>query len=533
MRSFHFPGRSTAHGANGMCASSSPAASLAALDILRAGGNAVDAAIAASAVILITEPHMTGIGGDCFALIGKADGSVTGINASGRAAAAADEDWLRSTGWGSEVPGDSVHSVTVPGAIDGWDRLLKDHGTMGFAEVFAPAIALAETGTPTMPRVASDWAGHVDRLASDEGGRQHYLKDGRSPRVGEMMTHAALGRSLKLIAEQGRDVFYSGEIAESLVGHLQSLGSLLTLDDFARTQADYVEPISTEFQGHELMEIPPTGQGITALVMLNILKRFDLSAHAPDSVERHHLQTEAARLAFELRHRHVADPGFADVPVEHMLSDALADELAGRIDMGRAIPDIPAAVGPRYANTIYLTVVDKDRTAVSFINSIYNSFGVGIACPKTGILLHNRGACFSAEPDHPNCIGPGKRPMHTIIPGMVRRDGKVVMPFGVMGADYQPMGHAQVLVNMLTYGMDIQEALDYPRFFPDIYSSSSTVALEEGVSETVATGLAGLGHQVIRAGSPWGGGQGIAIDLDEGTLTGGSDPRKDGIALGY
>ena len=532
MRSFHLPGRSTAHGVNGMCASSSPAASLAALDILRAGGNAVDAAIAASAVILITEPHMTGIGGDCFALIGKADGSVTGINASGRAAAAADEDWLRSMGW-SEVPADSVHSVTVPGAIDGWDRLLKDHGTMEFAQVFAPAIALAENGTPTMPRVAADWENHVERLAADEGASRHYLKDGRAPRVGEVMTHGALGQSLKLIAEQGRDVFYSGEIAENLVATLQGLGSLLTMNDFATTEADYVEPISTDFLGHELLEIPPTGQGITALVMLNILKRFDLSAHAPDSVERYHLQIEAARLGYEMRQRHVADPGFADVPVDHMLSDALADELAGRIDMNAAIADIPAAAGPRYANTIYLTVVDKDRTAVSFINSIYHSFGAGIACPKTGILLHSRGACFSAEPGHPNCIGPGKRPMHTIIPGMVRREGKVVMPFGVMGADYQPMGHVQVLVNMLTHGMDIQEALDYPRFFPDIYSNSREVGLEEGVPESVAAGLVALGHQVTRAPSPWGGGQGIVIDWDEGTLIGGSDPRKDGIALGY
>ncbi|MGI9415030.1 MAG: gamma-glutamyltransferase family protein [Hyphomicrobiales bacterium] len=530
MRSFQLPGRSTAHGTNGMCASSSPAASLVALDILRAGGNAIDAAVAASAVILITEPHMTGIGGDCFALIGRADGSVTGINASGRAAEAADEDWLRSMDW-SEVPGDSVHTVTVPGAVDGWDRLLKDHGTMDFAQTFAPAIALGEAGTPTMPRVASDWAGHADRLAADEGGRLHYLKDGRSPRVGEMMSHPALARSLRLIAEGGRDVFYSGEIAENLVAHLQSLGSLLTLDDFAKTKADYVELISTDFLGHEMMEIPPTGQGITALIMLNILKRFDVSAHAPGSVERHHLQIEAARLAYELRHRHVADPGFADVPVGHMLSDALADELAARIDMGRAIPDIPAAVGPRYANTIYLTVVDKDRTAVSFINSIYNLFGVGIACPKTAIMLHNRGSCFTAEPGHPNCIGPGKRPMHTIIPGMLRREGAVVMPFGVMGADYQPMGHVQVLVNMLAYGMDIQEAIDFPRFFPDPYSG--VVGLEEGVSERVASGLTALGHGVVAAGAPWGGGQGIVIDWDEGTLTGGSDPRKDGIALGY
>ena len=513
-----------------MCASSTPASTLAAVDMLRRGGNAVDAAVTASAVLLVSEPHMTGIGGDCFALIGKADGSVTGLNAHGRSAKAADADWLKSSGL-KEIAGDSVHSITVPGAIDGWDRLLKDHGTVSLADALAPAIEIAEAGQVTTPRLAVDWQQKVDKLSADEGARTHYLKDGRAPRLGEVMTYPAFAKTLRILAEKGRDAFYEGELAEDMVACLKDRGSLLTLDDFAATRCDYVDPILTTYADREILEIPPSGQGITALVMLNILKRFDVRALAPDSLERHHLQIEAARLAYELRARHVADPDMSEVPVDWLLSEELADSLAARIDMKRAIDDIPAAVGPKLSDTIYLCVVDKDRTAVSFINSVYGSFGVGIATPRTGIMFHNRGSCFVAEPGHPNCIGPAKRPMHTIIPSMVRMGGTITMPFGVMGADYQPMGHTQVMLNMFDYGMDIQEALDFPRFFPD--PDNHIVGLEEGVSDSVARGLADLGHTVERAPSPWGGGQGIAIDREQGTLTGGSDPRKDGIALGY
>ncbi len=530
MRSFQLPGRSTAYGANGMCASSTPASTLAAIDMLRRGGNAIDAAVTASAVLLVSEPHMTGIGGDCFALIGRADGTVTGINASGRSAAAANEDWLRASGL-TEIAGNSVHSVTVPGAIDGWDRLLRDHGTVSLGEALQPAIEIAEAGSVVTPRLAADWTEKVDKLSGDAGATRHYLKDGRAPALGEVMSYPAFARTLRILAEKGRDAFYEGELAESMVTCLKDAGSLLTLDDFAATSADYVDLISTTYRGNEVLEIPPSGQGITALVMLNILKRFDMDRFAPDSVERHHLQIEAARLAYELRGRHVADPDIADVPVEHLLSDELADRLAARIDMKTAIADIPAAVGPRFSNTIYLCVVDKDRNAVSFINSVYAAFGVGIATPDSSIMFQNRGSCFVAEPGHPNCIGPSKRPMHTIIPTMTRVEGRVTMPFGVMGADYQPMGHAQVLLNMAVYGMDVQEAIDYPRFFPDPHSH--VTGLEQGVPEPVASALADLGHSVVRAGAPWGGGQGIVIDWDQGTLAGGSDPRKDGMALGY
>jgi gamma-glutamyltranspeptidase/glutathione hydrolase len=530
MRSFQLPGRSTAHAANGMCASSTPASTLAAIDMLRRGGNAVDAAVTASAVLLVSEPHMTGIGGDCFALVGRADGTVIGLNASGRAAAAADEDWLKASGL-SEISGDSVHSVTVPGAIDGWDRLLRDHGTIALADAVQPAIEIAEAGSVVTPRLATDWTSLVEKLSCDAGAARHYLKDGGAPACGDVMVYPAFARTLRTLAEKGRGAFYEGELAAGMVSCLQEAGSLLTLEDFAATSADYVDLISTDFQGHEVLEIPPSGQGITALVMLNILSRFEMGKFAPDSIERHHLQIEAAKLAYELRGRHVADPDFADVPVDHLLSDELADRLAARIDMSAAIADIPAAVGPRFSDTIYLCVVDKDRNAVSFINSVYSPFGVGIATPSSSIMFHNRGSCFVAEPGHPNCIGPRKRPMHTIIPTMVKSGGRITMPFGVMGADFQPMGHVQVLLNMLVYGMDVQEAIDRPRFFPDPHSH--VIGLEEGVRDSVASGLADLGHDVVRSAAPWGGGQGISIDWQRGTLCGGSDPRKDGMALGY
>ncbi len=528
MRNFQLPGRSAAFGVNGMCATSSPMAALTGLDMLRSGGNAVDAAVTASATLLITEPHMTGIGGDCFALVGRADGTVSGINGSGRSAKAADEDWLAGSGL-DEIAEDSIHAITVPGAVDAWDRLLRDHGTITLAEALAPVIKMAEEGVAVTPRVAHDWEKSVDMLKRDEGASLHYLAAGRAPRVGDKFACPALANTLRKIADGGRDAFYHGEVAESIVACLSAKGSLLSVEDFAATRADYVTPISSTYRGREVLEIPPNGQGITALIMLNILERLDMGGLAPDSVLRQHYQIEAARLAYELRDRHVADPGLADVPVDHLLSDKLADGLAARIAPNRAIEDIPQVLGPKYSDTIYLTVVDKDRTAVSFINSIYHSFGSGVADPVTGIMLQNRGSCFVAEPGHANCIGPRKRPMHTIIPAMVRENGRVAMPFGVMGGSYQPMGHAQVTLNMVDYGMDIQEALDAPRLFPE----HGVVGAEEGIDDTMMAALRDIGHKMERVSAPFGGGQGIVIDWENGTLSGGSDPRKDGLALGY
>lgn len=525
MRSFDRPGRSAAYGARGMAATSAPLATLAAVDTLRAGGNAADAAVVASAVLCVVEPAMTGIGGDCFALTGTADGEVSALNASGRAAIAADLDWLKASGLKSIAPR-SIHAITVPGAIDGWDQLLKRHGTMDLSEALKPAIRLAEEGVPVTPRVALDWPDETPALAADEGGRMHYLMQGRAPALGEIMAYPALAQSLRAIARGGRDAFYQGEIAEDIIATVRANGSLLTMDDLARHQSTWVTPISTRFMGREILEIPPAGQGLTTLIALNILSEIGLSRHAADSAERHHIEIEAMKLAWTLRNRHIADPDFVEVPVDRLLSRETSRKLAAMIDMNRAL-DIATAM--RSSDTVYLSVVDEKRMAVSFINSVYQGFGSAIVTPRTGISLQNRGACFVANPTHPNCIGPGKRPLHTIIPAMARKDGLIDMSFGVMGGDYQPMGQMCVAVNCYVHGMDPQEAIDRPRYFP----KAGKVLVESGVAETVREGLRARGHVLETPPKPLGGGQAIAIDHQRGLLIGGSDPRKDGFALGF
>jgi gamma-glutamyltranspeptidase/glutathione hydrolase len=527
MRNFQSPGRSTVHALNGMAATSSPSASLAAVEVLRAGGNAVDAAVTAAGVLCVSEPHMTGIGGDCFAIIGRPDGAAIGLNASGRAAKAADGDWLKAARLNAIDP-DSVHSVTVPGAVDGWSTLLSKFGTMTLAEALQPAIRLAEEGSPVTPRVALDWAQESERLKRNEGGRMHFLPQGRAPRAGEVMRYPALGKTLRAIAKQGREGFYNGEVAEDIVKYLASLGSLLTLEDFAETAAEFVEPLSSAFADHEVLELPPNGQGLTTLIALNILRHLDIGRHAAGSAERMHLEIEAMRLAWIYRNRHLADRASVDVSVEAMLSERTAQQLAALISIDKAMID-PEGLAPMpKSDTVYLAVVDSQRMAVSFINSIFYSFGSAIVTPRTGVTLQNRGACFVTDPRHPNCIGPRKRPLHTLMPGMIRHQRKISHSFGVMGGTYQPMGHLTVGVNRLVYGMDVQEALDFPRYFHE----QGVVEIEEGVPGRTAERLQKKGHRVERVSEPLGGGQFIEIDHRSGTLIGGSDPRKDGMAIG-
>jgi gamma-glutamyltranspeptidase / glutathione hydrolase len=442
-----------------------------------------------------------------------------------RAAQAADAGWLRASGLDRIAPR-SIHAVTVPGSIDAWDQLLKVHGTMTLGDALEPAIRLAAQGVPVTPRVAFDWPDDAADLAADPGGRVHYLKDGRTPREGEVMTYPALAETLKLIAREGRDAFYEGAIAEDIIATVRPMGSLLTRDDLAAHQSNWVKPISSAFAGHQIFEIPPSGQGLTALLALNILSHTGLRRFDPESPQRHHLEIEAMKLSWELRNRHIADPAFAEVPVDELLSQALAAKLAALIDMNKAL-DIATTM--RRSDTIYLSVVDENRMAVSFINSIYHGFGSCIVTPKTAISLQNRGACFVTDPAHPNCIAPGKRPLHTIIPAMVRKDGRIDMSYGVMGGDYQPMGHMTVAVNRYIYGMDLQATMDWPRYFP----KSGMVLAETGVSAAVQDALRAKGHRVTTSPEPLGGGQAVAIDWQRGMLLGGSDPRKDGLALGY
>lgn len=529
MRDFHFPGRSTVHALHGMCATSHPLAAAEAVQILRQGGNAVDAAIAASAVLCVVEPYNTGIGGDCFALLSKAgSGDVIGLNGSGRAPKAADAGRLRAEGI-RDIGLTSPHAVTVPGAVDAWARLLDDHGTMSLGEVLRPAIRIAEEGFPVSPRIAIEWQFLQDHLKADADAARHYLFSGKGPQVGQMVRLPALAASLRVIAEKGRDGFYEGAIAEDLVNKLRAVGGCHTLDDFANVACEYVVPTRTDYRGTQVLEIPPNGQGITAQIALNILQHFDLASLDPHGAVRFHLEMEASRLAYDLRDRHVADPAFSPVPVDELLSVDVASRLAARIDPDRALDDLAANRDPLNRDTIYLTVVDKDRNAVSFINSLYQGFGSGITGPESGIVLHNRGAGFVLTEGHPNCLQGGKRPLHTIIPGMLVEHGRATMPFGVMGGAYQPVGHVHLVTNVRDFGMDVQEALDSPRAFPGAYG----IEVEKGVSPATREGLLARGHRVRDALLPFGGGQAIQLDWVNGGLIGGSDPRKDGAAIGY
>jgi len=524
-RDFQLPGRSPVIACEGMAATSHPLATLAAVDALRAGGSAADAAVAAVATLCVLEPHMTGIGGDCFCLVGRPDKPILGYNGSGRAGASASGELLRAEGL-IEI-GNSIHAVTVPGAIDAWEAILKAHGRLGLDRALAPAIRYARDGFPVSARVAWDWQRHVGKLKADPGAARHYLFGGGAPREGDVIRFPALADTLKQIAARGARAFYEGPIAEDMAKTLGARESFITLEDFARHRGDVVSPISTSYRGLDLVEIPPNTQGLTALVMLNILENFNVASLDPLGADRFHLVLEAARLGYAVRDTHIADEKHMQKPLADLLDKRFAKKLASLIDMKKRVK-LPKAPSPGN-DTVYLTVVDRDRMAVSFINSLYSSFGVGICTEKTGIMLTNRGACFTLEPGHPNVFGPNKRPMHTIIPALAMRDGRCDLSFGVMGAHYQPMGHVQIILNMRDYGMDVQQAIDAPRFF---FEGEKT-AVERGTPASTIDGLRARGHDVVTASTPWGGAQTIKIDWDRGVLIGGSEPRKDGCALGY
>jgi len=524
-RDFQLPGRSPVIACEGMAASSHPLATLAAVDVLRAGGTAADAAVTAGAVLCVVEPHMTGIGGDCFCLVSQPGKPVWGYNGSGRAGATASDETLR--GEGLREIGNSIHAVTIPGAVDAWDAILQAHGRFGLDRALQPAIKYAEGGFAVAQRVAWDWQRYIDKLKADPGAARHYLFNGEPPREGDVIRFPALAETLKTIAAKGARAFYAGAIADDMVQTVATRGSFLTADDFARHRGDVVEPISTRYRGLDLVEIPPNGQGLTALVMLNILENFNLASLDPLGPERFHLVLEAARLGFAVRDTHIADQAHMRARVADLLDKGFAEKLASTIDLNKRAK-LPRHPTPG-SDTIYLTVVDRDRMAVSFINSLYSNFGVGVCTEKTGIMLTNRGACFTLEPGHPNVFGPGKRPLHTIIPALAMRDNRCDMSFGVMGAHYQPMGHVQIVLNMLDYGMDVQQAIDAPRFF---FEGEQTI-VEHGTPAATIEGLKARGHHVVYAPTPWGGAQTIKIDWDRGVLIGGSEPRKDGCALGY
>jgi gamma-glutamyltranspeptidase/glutathione hydrolase len=510
---------------NGMCATSNPVAAQAALDILKRGGNAVDAAIAGAVILGLAEPQMTGIGGDCFALVSPAGSDeVVAINGSGRAPAAADAAQLRDKGL-ETVPLGSVDAVTIPGAIDAFCTLSERWGKLGLSDSLAPAIHYMEEGLPITPRNVFDWNEAQNTLQG--AARQHFLMAGAVPKVGDVFRLPGQAEALKRIARDGRDAFYSGEVLDDMLETLNAAGGVHTAEDFAQTACSTAEPLSGVYKERELLEHPPNGQGVTAHLMLNILSQFDLASMDPFGAERAHLEAEAAKLAYDARNRFVSDAATM-TRLDHLTSMETAKELAALIDPNRAMANPTALSEAVHKDTIYITVVDKDRMSVSLIYSIFHSFGSGIASEKFGILFQNRGAGFTLQEGHANELKGGKRPMHTIIPAMLRESGKVTLPFGVMGGQYQPNGHARVLTNMLDYGLDLQSALDAPRsFFED-----GKLKVERGYSDAVRAQLADKGHDVVVPDAPIGGAQAIRIH-DNGVLEGASDPRKDGCAIGY
>jgi gamma-glutamyltranspeptidase/glutathione hydrolase len=528
-RDFQAAGRSVVVAAEAAAATSHPLATLTAIEMLLDGGTAMDAAIAAVAVLGVVEPAMTGIGGDCFVLmsVGGTD-RVLAYNGAGRAAQAAHPDWFQQSGI-AKIDADSIHAVTVPGCVEAWSRLAKDHGKLGLDRLLRPAIHYAEDGFPVAPRVASDWAEDAPRLARHPAAAKQYLPGGKAPQTGDRVKLPLLAKALREIALKGAAGFYEGWVADDIVSTVTAEGGLLRLQDLAAHRGGYTLPVKTSYRGLDVWECPPPGQGLTALLMLNILAQFPSIGSHPLSPGRLHLETEAAKLAYRERDRHIADPDRVHVPVEELLSQNHARKLAAQIDPQRALDPLRARLLQPHPDTTYLTVVDRDRNAVSFINSIYYGFGSARASEHSGILLQNRGACFSLDPAHPNCIGPGKRSMHTIIPAMVTGEGRAVLSFGVMGGDYQPMGQVHALTNMVDFGMDPQAALDCPR----VHHEDGLLGAETGLPEDVFLGLADRGHKVLRLTAPLGGGQAIFIDWQRGVLLAGSDPRKDGCALGY
>jgi len=523
-------GRSALRSTGAAVATSQPLAAEAGLDVLRRGGNAFDAAVATAAVLNVVEPMSTGIGGDAFALCWvEKEQELYALNASGRSPRALTLDLLRSKGFTS-MPQTGIFSVTVPGAAAGWCDLVGRLGTRSMAEVLAPAIHYAEEGFPVSEVIAAGWQSATEKLSEWPDTRATYLPGGRAPGVGEVVRQANLARTLGRVAKDGPERFYTGEVARAIVEASQALGGCFSLKDLAEHTSSWVDPISTTYRGVELFECPPNGQGLAALIALNLVEGYDLAALGHNSPEYLHLLIEAKKLAFADRDRYVADPEQSDLPLDRLLSKDYADERRRLIDPQRAGADFPPGLFPLAGDTVYLTVVDAQRNCCSFINSLYAGFGSGIVAGDTGVCLPSRGACFVLEDGHPNCVGPHKRPLNTIIPALVLRQGRPWLCYGVMGGHMQPQGHLQVLCNLVDFGMGPQQAIEAPRF---CHFSGLEVAVEHPAYEEVADALEARGHKLVEEPGLYGGGQLIAIDRGTGALAAGSDPRKDGCAVGY
>ncbi|MGQ9600118.1 MAG: gamma-glutamyltransferase [Anaerolineae bacterium] len=527
-----FPSRrSVVHARHGMVVTSQPLAALAGLRILMAGGHAVDAAVTAAAMLNVVEPMSTGIGGDCFALVYEAKTrQVFALNGSGYAPAAFTLAEAQRLGL-NEIPLTGPLPVTVPGTVGAWTALLKRFGRLSLTDCLAPAIATAEEGFPVSERISMAWQRSTDKLSQDPEASRVYLP---APKPGQIHRQPDLARTFRLLAEGGEEAFYRGPLAEAIAACVQSKGGYLTTDDLAHYAPTWETPIYTFYRGVQVLEHPPNGQGLAALLALNLMAGYDLKEMDYFDPARWHLMIEAMRLSMADAACYVADPRFAPVPVAELLSAEYADQRRALIQPSAALEwAIPGQ--PEHRDTIYLTTADEQGNAVSLVNSLYYGFGSGLVVPGTGICLQDRGACFTLQPGHPNCLAGRKRPYHTIIPAMALRDGRLWLSFGVMGGFMQPQGHFQVLINLIDYGLNPQSALDAPRFRVD-ERGGRQVAIETGVPLSTREALAAMGHEIQPdpTFSPgFGSGEIIAVNPDTGVLSGGSDPRKDGCAIGY
>jgi len=532
--------RSVVMARNGVVATSQPLASAAGLRVLQQGGNAVDAAVTAAAVLAVVEPTMNGVGGDLFAIVYDPKAKQPrGLNASGRAPAAATPAEFKRRNL-TDIPYRGVLSVSVPGVVDGWNELLAKHGTITLARALEPAIGYARDGFAVSEIIAGQWQAEEALLAKDPAAAATFLPGGKAPAAGDVFRNPRLASTLEQLAKGGRDAFYRGAIAKAIAADMTARGGLLTADDLAAHTSDWVTPLSTSYRGHDVLELPPNTQGIVALEMLNILEGFDVKALGHNSAAYLHLLVEAKKIAFADRAAWLGD--LNSVPrgaLDRMLSKDYAAARRKEIDPGRTSDYKPLTLTPAAhagkeppaarGDTIYLTVADAQGNVVSLIQSIYENFGAAIAAGETGIALHNRGSLFSLDQAHPNALAPGKRPFHTLVPAMVLKDGKPWLSFGVMGGDMQPQGHVQVLLNLIDFGMNVQEAGEAARF----RHSGAGLALESAISAEARAGLESRGHKIISTIGAFGGFQGILIDPRTGVLMGGSDPRKDGQAVGY
>ena len=513
---------------HGMVATSQPLAAQVGVDILKAGGNAIDAAVAVNAMLGLVEPHMNGIGGDLFAIVWNAkDEQLYGLNATGRAPYSINRDVFTRQGL-TKIPTDGPLTWTVPGAVDGWDQLLQRFGTMTFAEVLAPAIGYARDGFPVSEIIQRQWRSAETALAQWPDSARTYLPNGRAPEIGEVFRNPGLATTYAAIARGGRDAYYRGSIARKIVAFSEANGGYFTMPDFEDHTSEWVEPVTTNYRGYDVWELPPNSQGIVALMMLNILEGYDIASMGHNTADTLHLLTEAKKLAFADRDTFVADPSANSLPVAELISKSYGETRRALIDPTHAREASPGNPW-EHSETVYLTVVDQDRNAVSLIESIFGNFGSKVVPGDLGFAIQNRGSGFSLEEGHLNSLEPHKRSLHTNMPGFLTKQGRPLMPFGVMGGHMQPQGHVQVLINMIDFGMNVQEAGDAARM-----RHGETLFVEPGISDAVVAQLERRGHTVERVGGgPMGGYQAIKIDPETGMLHGGTDPRKDGQVVGY